>query len=77
MQSTRPFRMRAVTAQKTGGVLILEAYNPAQLASDTRGPRDVTMLMRLATRENERASLTFESGREVERDIQDGHLPRR
>lgn len=59
-------------ALKKGGVLVLEAYRPAQLAYDTGGPKDVTMLMPLATLEHELAGLTFEIGREIERDVQEG-----
>lgn len=55
-----------------GGVFVLEAYTPAQLAFDTGGPRDAALLMTLAGLRDELASLTLEVGREVERDIDEG-----
>ena len=55
-----------------GGVLVLEAYTPAQLAFNTGGPRDPALLMTLAGLKEELAPLTFEVGREVEREIHEG-----
>lgn len=60
---------RALTA---GGVFILEAYTPQQLAFTTGGPRDPEMLMTLAGLREELAPLTVELGREVEREIHEG-----
>jgi SAM-dependent methyltransferase len=59
-------------ALRSGGVFILEAYTPKQLAFDTGGPRDVAMLMTLAGLEEELAPLTIAIGREVEREIHEG-----
>ena len=55
-----------------GGVFILEAYTPQQLAFGTGGPRDPAMLMTLAGLKEELSPLTFEVGREVERQIHEG-----
>ena len=60
------------SALRPGGVFVLEAYTPAQLAFDTGGPRDAALLMTLAGLRDELASLTLEVGREVERDIDEG-----
>lgn len=62
------------TALRPGGVYILEAYTPAQLAFGTGGPRDPALLMTLAALREELAPLTIDLGREVERDIHEGIL---
>lgn len=59
-------------ALRSGGVFILEAYTPAQLAHNTGGPRDVALLMTLAGLKDELAPLTMDVGREVEREIHEG-----
>ncbi len=59
-------------ALRSGGVYILEAYTPAQLAFDTGGPRDVALLMTLAGLKEELSPLTIEIGREVQREIHEG-----
>lgn len=59
-------------ALQPGGVFLLEAYTPAQLAFDTGGPRDPALLMTLAELTNELAPLSIELGREVEREIREG-----
>jgi SAM-dependent methyltransferase len=55
-----------------GGVLILEAYRPEQLALNTGGPRDPSLLMTLAGLTDELAPLIIEVGRDVERQIHEG-----
>ena len=55
-----------------GGIFILEAYTPAQLAYDTGGPKDPALLMTLAGLTAELAPLTIELGREGEREIHEG-----
>lgn len=55
-----------------GGVFLLEAYTPQQLAFGTGGPRDPAMLMTLAGLKAELSPLTLEIGREVEREIHEG-----
>lgn len=58
----------------SGGVFILEAYSPAQLALNTGGPREPSLLMTLAELRSELAPLDFDVGREVQRDIHEGKL---
>lgn len=72
-----PALRRAVHGQvvrglQPGGVFVLEAYTPAQLAYDTGGPREVTMLMTAAQLRDELAGLEFEILRELERDVREG-----
>ncbi|MBK6695962.1 MAG: class I SAM-dependent methyltransferase [Myxococcales bacterium] len=59
-------------ALRSGGVFILEAYTPAQLAHNTGGPRDAALLMTLDGLREELAPLTVEVGREVVREINEG-----
>jgi SAM-dependent methyltransferase len=59
-------------ALRPGGVFILEAYTPQQLALNTGGPRDPALLMTLADFRDELSPLTIEIGREVERQIDEG-----
>jgi SAM-dependent methyltransferase len=72
-----PAVRRAVHAQilpglQPGGVFILEAYTPAQLAFDTGGPRDVDLLMTAAQLREDLRGLEFEILRELERDVREG-----
>ncbi len=72
-----PELRRAVHAQvaaglRPGGVFLLEAYTPAQLAFGTGGPKDPAWLMTLAGLRTELPGLSFEIGREVERDVVEG-----
>ena len=56
-----------------GGILVLEAYTPRQLAHGTGGPRDPEWLMTLEGVTNELGgSLAVQVGREVEREIHEG-----
>lgn len=59
-------------ALRPGGVFLLEAYTPAQLAHGTGGPRDAALLMSLEDLREELAPLAIELGREVERDVHEG-----
>jgi SAM-dependent methyltransferase len=59
-------------ALRSGGVYILEAYTPQQLAFNTGGPRDAALLLTLAGLKEELAPLKIEIGREVERRIHEG-----
>ena len=64
---------RAVAAGlQPGGVFILEAYTPAQLAFDTGGPKSPELLMTLAALREELAGLEFLVAREIERDVIEG-----
>jgi cyclopropane fatty-acyl-phospholipid synthase-like methyltransferase len=63
---------RSVAALKPGGVLILEAYTPKQLAYQTGGPKDADLLMKKGVLEREFAGLHFIELRELERDVHEG-----
>lgn len=64
----------AARALTPGGVVILEAYTPAQLAFGTGGPKDVNLLYALPMLREDFASLDLEIAREVERDVVEGSL---
>jgi SAM-dependent methyltransferase len=55
-----------------GGVFLLEAYSPAQLALNTGGPRDAAFLMTPASLREELQGLTIESAVEIEREVREG-----
>ena len=55
-----------------GGVFILEAYTPAQLAFNTGGPKDPELLMTLDGLREELVDLEFQIARELERDVIEG-----
>ena len=55
-----------------GGVFILEAYTPAQLAFDTGGPKNPELLMTLTVLRKELSRLDFLVAREIERDVVEG-----
>jgi SAM-dependent methyltransferase len=57
---------------RPGGVFILEAYTPAQLAYGTGGPKDPALCMTLSALREELAGLEFIVGRECERDVVEG-----
>lgn len=56
----------------TGGLFILEAYTPAQLAFGTGGPKDVALLPTLSALREELAGLELLVARELERDVIEG-----
>lgn len=64
----------AARALTPGGVVILEAYTPAQLAFGTGGPKDVNLLYTLPTLREDFAPLDLEIAREVEREVVEGSL---
>lgn len=61
-----------VTGLQPGGVFVLEAYTPAQLAFGTGGPKSPELLMTLAALRNELSGLDLLVGREIERDVLEG-----
>lgn len=63
---------RAVRALAAGGVLMLEAYTPAQLQYRTGGPTDPDLMPTLADLRAELAGLDFALGGERVREIQEG-----
>ena len=68
----RAVHAQVVAGLRPGGVFILEAYTPAQLAYNTGGPKDPTLLMTLAALREELAGLEFLVGRECEREVVEG-----
>ncbi|HZL42239.1 MAG TPA: class I SAM-dependent methyltransferase [Verrucomicrobiae bacterium] len=67
-----------VLGLRPGGIFILEAYTPAQLAFGTGGPKSPELLMTLAGLREELAGLEFLVAHELERDVieGDGHIGR-
>lgn len=61
-----------VQGLRPGGVMILEAYTPAQIAFGTGGPKDPTLCMTLSALREELAGLEFIIARECERDVVEG-----
>jgi len=59
-------------ALRVGGVLVLEAYRPEQLALATGGPRDASLMPTLADLRTELAGLDLEIAREANREIHEG-----
>jgi hypothetical protein len=55
-----------------GGVLLLEAYTPRQLAFGTGGPSRAEFMPTLAQLREELAGLEFVRGEELERDVREG-----
>jgi SAM-dependent methyltransferase len=70
----RTVHRRLVDGLRPGGVLILEAYTPDQLAHGTGGPPTADLMMDLETLRDELAGLVLEVGREVEREVREGTL---
>jgi SAM-dependent methyltransferase len=68
----RSVHSQAVQGLKPGGMFILEAYTPAQLAFGTGGPRNLDLLMTAAQLREELAGLGFQILRELERDVCEG-----
>jgi SAM-dependent methyltransferase len=58
---------------RPGGVFVLECYTPAQLAFNTGGPRDATLLPTLAGLRVELPGLDFVHAQELERVIVEGN----
>jgi SAM-dependent methyltransferase len=68
----RDVHRQVVNALRPGGVLVLEAYTPSQLALRTGGPPDPDMMPTLALLRDELTGLDFELARECERMIHEG-----
>jgi SAM-dependent methyltransferase len=65
---------QVVTGLRSGGVFVLEAYTPRQLAFKTGGPPTADLTMELATLQQELDGLKFNHAKELERDIQEGRF---
>lgn len=63
---------RVVAGLKPGGVFILEAYTPDQLAHGTGGPSSVDLLMTSTALEGELGGLDLIVNRQIERDVIEG-----
>jgi len=59
-------------ALRPGGVLVLEAYRPEQLALGTGGPRDAAFMPTLSDLRTELAGLDLEIAREASREVHEG-----
>lgn len=70
----RQVHRAAAAGLKPGGVFVLEAYTPAQLAYGTGGPASAEVLMTLDLLREDLAGLTFEVAQELERDVIEGQL---
>ena len=68
----RKVHAAVVQGLKPGGVFILEAYTPAQLALGTGGPKVPELLMTLDSLRDELSGLEFIVAREIERDVTEG-----
>lgn len=67
-------RLHAQMSQglKPGGVLLLEAYTPAQIGRGTGGPGAPEMMMSAAQLREELAGMDFQHLQELERDVIEG-----
>ena len=63
---------QVVAGLKPGGVLILEAYTPVQLALGTGGPQVAALTMTAETLRSELKGLDIEKIQELERDVVEG-----
>ncbi len=68
----RQVHAETVAGLQRGGIFILEAYTPAQLAFGTGGPKSPELLMTLNELLVELAGLEFLIARELERDVVEG-----
>ncbi len=68
----RDLHRRVVTALRPGGVLLLEAYTPAQIGYGTGGPPNAELTMTLEALREELAPLEFAHGAELERGVHEG-----
>jgi hypothetical protein len=69
----RQVHRAVVTGLQPGGVFVLEAYTPAQLALGTGGPKSPELLMTLAGLREELSGLELLIARELEREVIEGN----
>jgi SAM-dependent methyltransferase len=72
MPLRRDLHRRAVEALAPGGVLLMEAYGPDQIALGTGGPRDPERLCRLGDLQEDFRGLDWLVARELRRDVREG-----
>jgi len=65
---------QVVAGLRPGGVFVLEAYTPQQLAFKTGGPPKAELMMELTTLRQELAELELRHAVELERHIQEGQF---
>ena len=65
---------RVIKGLKPGGLFLLEAYTPAQIALGTGGPRAEDLLMTLSDLQAELCGMELVHACELERDIHEGIL---
>lgn len=70
----RKLHRQVVAGLKPGGVFVLEAYTPAQIANNTGGPKDAALMPTAELLRSELAGLVFDRIEEVERDVVEGSL---
>lgn len=63
---------RAAAGLRPGGMFVMEAYTPVQIAFGTGGPKDPALLPTLALLRAELPGLEFVIGQEIERDVREG-----
>ena len=71
-QLRKELHRKVVNGLRPGGVFVLEAYTPSQLALKTGGPQDVDMTMSLNQLKTELDGLVFEHVLELEREVVEG-----
>jgi SAM-dependent methyltransferase len=67
---------RAVAGLRPGGVFVIEAYSPRQLAFGTGGPRVADLLVPRSALEEELAGLDFLLAQDAEREVIEGRYHR-
>jgi SAM-dependent methyltransferase len=65
---------RAAAALRPGGLVVLEAFNPAQLAHASGGPRQLDMLYAATTIRSDFPGVEWEELLDVEEDLDEGPL---
>jgi SAM-dependent methyltransferase len=70
----RKLHRQVVAGLKPGGVFVLEAYTPAQIANNTGGPKDASLMPTAELLRSELAGLVFDHIEEVEREVVEGSL---
>jgi SAM-dependent methyltransferase len=68
----RPLYASVVQGLRVGGVLLLEAYTPAQIGRGTGGPPDPDWMMSLDRLKDELAGLEWVVAEEKEREVREG-----
>lgn len=71
-QLRRRLHAATVKALKPGGIFLMEAYTPEQIALGSGGPKDPDFLASLATHQKELEGLECLVGREARREVHEG-----